>query len=713
MKFIQRNTPYIIAIAAGFLTLHLRLDISVINPKNLQWLMKKGSDWISHYYGWAFYRDLDWAFPLGKLEDYYYPFVSSIGYTDSIPLMAVPLKLFSDFLSDDFQYIGIWMLSCFILQGIFGIKWMKALGVKNQLHLTVAGLFFIIAPILEFRLMHPALSAHWLVIASLYSYSRTGDLKKIVGFQLLLLFLSAWVHPYMTFMVLALTACVFVKTSFIDNKSLWKEFIISSALAGFLVFISWYAIGYFTLGLESNATDDFGYYCANLNTFFNPMKVFNTDASRFLSPLPSAGNGEYEGFGYLGLGMIVLLGIRTVLWFTHRGESKFRPYLPLIIMASLLLILSFSDAWRINDVQLFDLNIGGFVGKILNTFRSSGRFLWPFYYGMMAWALAGILKNTILNEKWTSVLIVCFLIFQFVDVTPNEPKRFLKHYPKVKYESPLKLSHLDPLCEQADKIMTVPLYHENIVHDGDYIHWMYLAKKHNLAIVQGFYARVDYNKVIELQWQVPDSIYRGVYDVSNEIFVIKEENGIYFTDYVKDGRLDGAMLGEYQVLWDSQMTGDLESNVKVRELSEFITENKEKTIILSVKDDATTKLDETTKEVLRNMDSSIDSLNYRDSYVSIIHHGKIIQEEMSSDSIQWNLNVGDKINGLEIIKDLSIHSAGNKSGNKSSIIINGNEKSQNQRGLNLVVLNNKFEIEKVEYFDTYMSSGKLEFGKVD
>ena len=52
-------------------------------------------DWGQHYLGWAYYRDADWSFPLGKMDNFYYPVGTNVGFTDSIPLLAFVFKIFS------------------------------------------------------------------------------------------------------------------------------------------------------------------------------------------------------------------------------------------------------------------------------------------------------------------------------------------------------------------------------------------------------------------------------------------------------------------------------------------------------------------------------------------------------------------------------------------------------------------------------------------
>src|SRR5215831_10331388 len=82
-----------------------------LNPSNNVWLQR--GDRVHPVLGWYFYRNEPWHFPLGLLNDYARPFQISIGFTDSIPLFAFIFKLFSPWLSETFQYFGLWLCLSF------------------------------------------------------------------------------------------------------------------------------------------------------------------------------------------------------------------------------------------------------------------------------------------------------------------------------------------------------------------------------------------------------------------------------------------------------------------------------------------------------------------------------------------------------------------------------------------------------------------------
>ena len=91
---------------------------NVLNPTSIDWLLL-GDDKAQSFLGWHFFRNEGWKFPLGLISGYFAPVGENIGYTDSIPLVAIPLKLFNGLLPANFQYLGAWIYLSLILQAIF------------------------------------------------------------------------------------------------------------------------------------------------------------------------------------------------------------------------------------------------------------------------------------------------------------------------------------------------------------------------------------------------------------------------------------------------------------------------------------------------------------------------------------------------------------------------------------------------------------------
>ena len=83
--------PLTAGLAGGFLMLWA-LGPSLVDPRNIEWLMY--GDYALHFLGWHLYRHGPWAWPLGATPNLIWPIGSSVGLTDSIPVVAVPARGF-------------------------------------------------------------------------------------------------------------------------------------------------------------------------------------------------------------------------------------------------------------------------------------------------------------------------------------------------------------------------------------------------------------------------------------------------------------------------------------------------------------------------------------------------------------------------------------------------------------------------------------------
>ncbi|MCI8620626.1 MAG: hypothetical protein HFJ50_02100 [Clostridia bacterium] len=115
----HQNLLLIILVAfIGMLVFVFVYGFDVLNVTNDEWLYN-AEDLKQHYYGWVFFRNADWTFPIGLFDTLSYPNYASIIFTDSVPLFAIFFKVISGILPETFQYFGIFGLLCYILQGIF------------------------------------------------------------------------------------------------------------------------------------------------------------------------------------------------------------------------------------------------------------------------------------------------------------------------------------------------------------------------------------------------------------------------------------------------------------------------------------------------------------------------------------------------------------------------------------------------------------------
>jgi hypothetical protein len=367
---------FAIGLACGLMYFARTLGSALADPLSIGWLLH--GDWAQHYSGWAMFRHAPWHWPPGLLPEIWYPVGTSIVYTDSLPLFALALKPFSTLLPDPFQYIGAWLLLNSMLQGGFAALLIARFRREPSIVLSGAALF-VFAPVVISRIDHDTLTAHWLLLAAFWIYFRDRDSRRVVDDALpwwVLAAIAALVHPYLAAMCLSIQAAFWWKRVRTDGGRPRSEAL--AAFAGSLVIslCMWWLSGSMTIGARDGAGGvAFGKYSFNLLGFINPMSF-----SRWLPTLPSLPE-QYEGFAYLGVGMLVL-GLFVAVDFARdrRPRGAFGEYVPLAVVAGCSLAFAASSVLAVGSWIIVDVPI---ESPVLGLFRSSGRFIWVAYYALM------------------------------------------------------------------------------------------------------------------------------------------------------------------------------------------------------------------------------------------------------------------------------------------------------------------------------------------
>ena len=361
-----------IPIALGVIGFLLVVEITPLNFQNIGWLSK--GDALFNYIGWEIYRYGPWTNPVGLNPNYGLEFSSSIVYSDSIPIFAIFFKIFSGFLGEPFQYFGLWLLLCFVLQAIFGYKIAALLSPNKWLKLFIAAIFLFM-PVMLFRTnVHLALTGHfvllWAIYLNLKKYSKSVQWA-------VLMFLVLGIHFYLFVMVFALWLGGIIDRAIITKLTKIQDLILELILVlGVMIFSAW-QYGYFAIALGESAAFGFGGDRINLLGFFNPFNWSLFNKHNFFEP------PTIEGFAYLGAGIIaaVIVSISILVQANIRKRlikiSNDHKFMLLAIMAMTLLAITHNvDIGSMN----FRLPIDERLFNIFGVVRSSGRLIWPFEY---------------------------------------------------------------------------------------------------------------------------------------------------------------------------------------------------------------------------------------------------------------------------------------------------------------------------------------------
>ena len=467
--------------------------------------MNKG-DLTQHFLGWCFFRSDPWALPLGFTKSFGYPIGINITFTDSIPLFAFFFKLLNPILPPEFQYFGIWELACFILQALFGGLLIR-LFFKNFWAQLAGVFFFTTSPLILMRAFgHSSLSGHWIILLSLYLYflCKNSEIRLSYYRWISICILTILIHPYFT--VMSFIIYLGYEADIINRTKKWK-----SSIIRFFIMVASILAASFLIGIYMPGTiyDEAGLGDAsfNLNSLFNPMGW-----SKFLiKDLPIARPNQYEGFNYLGLGMLILFLISVFMFFRDIKLSVIKDSLKkhsgLFFITIVLILFSLSNVYTFYDKVLFIIPLPEFIRKIWTVYRSTGRMFWPVYYLIYLWIFISLSKQFINGEnswKFLSLLFFAFFI-QVIDLNDVYKTRgwggwFSKI---VTYDSPLKSDFWSKAAKTARHIVIIP------PGNDDYDVLSYYAVHNKMTMNVGYFARTPWDAIVAHGLLLTDQIRKG------------------------------------------------------------------------------------------------------------------------------------------------------------------------------------------------------------
>ncbi len=386
------------AVSSGFYL--FCFGTSSLNPSSINWIISNPADLNDHFVGWLFFLNEKWNFPIiGKIENYFYPHGTSIVYVDCIPLLAILFKIISPIIGSPFQYFGIWYLLSFTLQIFFATKLLVYLTNKT-VQSYLGSLFFLLAPFMIIRLGgHSALVGQWLIIAAIYLYLTNS---KNIHF---LLPISIAIHFYLFIFVFAIWLLTLL------HKLSIQEIRKAIYLLAFVT-ITAYLLGYFIL----KASDLRGgrFYNANILSFIDPYFVY---VSKFIKPIKKVGTFQYEGFGYLGIGILTLLPI-ALIWRKTKLPSTF---LLLTLIGTLFFIFSIIPNIYIGEHLITTLILPEKTLAHLQVVRANGRFIWLACYLIYIFVIVSVIQN--FPPVVSTVFLSTALVLQTIDISPHIAKK--------------------------------------------------------------------------------------------------------------------------------------------------------------------------------------------------------------------------------------------------------------------------------------------------
>jgi hypothetical protein len=381
-----------------------------------------------------------WHFPLLRTTKINPPDGISIIYTDALPLFAVAAKCLVTIFNIRWLYFGSWVGICYLLQPASMALLLISLGIRSPIANFAAIVIASSAPIFLFRLFHTNLCAHFLVISALTLYFvsvRSASFHRSWPWFCFLSWIALWVHAYLFVMISMIFFATAAQVACADRGD-WRQvgWAIGVWISGALL-IMWIS-GYFweRAGLNIwhlRRAKQFGFWSMNLLSPVIPQwsglfPGLGAWIGVTQGPWPEvidATGGQYEGYQYLGAGVLFLLVV--ALWcdgkdVARRAKKYWGILIAFVILTSLAVTHhAFIGRWEIPLLNKMP------VPDLLDEIRSSGRLFWPVGYGVMAYAIAVVAVRT--SGYMRLGLLLIATVVQVVDVGPirNWVHQWVRH----------------------------------------------------------------------------------------------------------------------------------------------------------------------------------------------------------------------------------------------------------------------------------------------
>ena len=561
----------------------------IIDPTNRDWLML--GDSAQHYLGWAFFRDtplLQW--PIGANPKLGLDFASSIVFTDSIPLAAFVFKPLNVVLPETFQYLGVWIWMCFVLQAYFGVR-LLARRVADRSLCGLGAALIVLAPVLSYRLVHQgyghiALVSHFVILAALDLYlDERGSVRKWA----ILICCALLIQAYFVPMVVAIWIASMVSRRLAIRDTARQVAIVLGSL-GIVAVVSGFASlgGRLFVGDSSVTPEDFPYRFR-----WQPMALIDsaTDFSTGWSHVMADQLelfGDVEGFTYLGSGfllvvlpavvlsilrkrsgivsardVVVVLGIVAacallvpsrifstgiavmlfVVVAVIAGRSiRERRHRALLVAALLLGAYSMTMRPGIGRRTFFEYDLVPVLEQFTQTFRTHARSSWVLYYVVLL-ALV-VLVATRLPRRLAIGVLALAVVVNVVDSNPAMSQ--VRH----RFTSqPVWVNQLDdPMWEEVvqgrDSIITYPPLNNDL--EGRWIHIEDFVQRRGMATNAGYFSRWSIDTYVRVNQRLHDELRAGEFDPKS-LYVIFDPDMWAFlssdpTRFAFIGDIDGYLV---------------------------------------------------------------------------------------------------------------------------------------------------------------------------
>ncbi len=347
-----------------------------------------------------------------------YPLSMSVSLFDPMPLLLLIAKPFSGLIPQGHQFFGYYFVLCLALQGVFGylaaLRALRLVGVEHQ-GLTryiavIVGVLFASIPYTFFRFQgHTALSSQWVLALSLWAVLATVDAsrRRWLLCNCAVLFIATGLNPYLALMVA-------INASIVVTVAQWRrsrfEILVRVGALGLVAASGLLMFGF--MGASGAETGGYGMFSMNM---LGPLDSNGNAGLLAFEVVDPTGGQSFEGFTYLGLGVLALTALALISFINFRAPENDFPFLAALLVVLCCFALALSATVTLSS-RMIELPIPDGIRYILSRFRGSGRLFWMagFWWVLIA-VCATILRFGALRA---AALLSLVVVIQVIDVRP-------------------------------------------------------------------------------------------------------------------------------------------------------------------------------------------------------------------------------------------------------------------------------------------------------
>jgi hypothetical protein len=336
------------------------------------------------------------------------------------------------------------------------------------------------------------------------------------------------------------------KLHWVDHSLSTRQMVVWGVVFGAATLGVFALLGYIGSGISWGA-NGFGEYSADLLTLINPA------GSRFLPAFPVA-PGQYEGFGYVGSGVLVLSVIVLVtIWYDPSvlRSCSLKPWVPLGVCVALLAVFALSSRVTLAGKTILTL---GHVYRpfmdIIAPFRTSGRFIWPLHY----LCVTAIIAIWIFYYQSSRLIIyTVFLVIIAIQITDSRAP-FLRWYRDYHQRNHPFTWHTLDWKHASGLYKHMVLYPPQILggtlpgcimpgYEQDYyVPLAYQAYRLKVTFNSGYFARVDEKKGRRYCQELHEQIQAGQF-ADDTIYVVHSQYWDLVMSHIS--KLSCGRVGDY------------------------------------------------------------------------------------------------------------------------------------------------------------------------